>query len=233
MRYTTSQDLEYQHKSMFGPILGPLYHDLYNEVCHVHEKWDIYCALFGKSKKRIDLLNEISRHFFWTIQNALLDDIILHLSRLTDPTEQSGRSNLALFSIPEAISDPKFDSLKSEISQLVENAKTKTESFRVRRNKRIAHRDLKVALNQSASLPSVQKKDMEGALSSLSKVLTHLKDGYCGTSTVNEWTPINSDGCVEELVYHLSFATWMEKHRRAWIIDGTPMPGRYELPPAV
>ena len=233
MRYATSQDLKNQHNNVFGPRLGPLYHDLYSEVCHVHEKWAIYCALFDKSDERIDILNEVSPYFFWTVQNSLLEDIILHLSRLTDPAAQSGRSNLSLFALPDAINDPRFDSIKSEISQLVEDAKAKTDNFREWRNKRIAHRDLTLALNQSESLPSVQKKDIEKALSSIGKVLANLRDGYCGTSTVYEWTPINSNVCVEELVYYLSFATWMEKRRKAWSYDGSPMPGKYDLPPAV
>jgi hypothetical protein len=62
-----------------GRELGELHHALGNELTYLHLKWKKYCALFGTSPERIDLLNEAAPDFFGKLQHILGDDVLLHL----------------------------------------------------------------------------------------------------------------------------------------------------------
>ncbi len=67
-----------------GPQLGPLYHALSNEAVWLHVKWDQYVLLYGHSPERVALLNKAAAHLSWVIQEILHDEILLHMTRLTD-----------------------------------------------------------------------------------------------------------------------------------------------------
>ena len=86
-----------------GPELGPLYNELSDELVWLHAKWKQYRQLFGYSEERADLLNKASGYFFKIIQDALWDNIILHISRLTDPVKSAGKDNLTFLQLPDLI----------------------------------------------------------------------------------------------------------------------------------
>jgi hypothetical protein len=108
-----------KHLRDMGPDLGPVYHELWNEVTWLHAKWNQYRQLFGHSRQRVELLNEVASHFFRIVQDALWDDVILHLARLTDPLRSRGKANLSLRKLPEVISDA---TLKKDVGSLIEVA---------------------------------------------------------------------------------------------------------------
>ena len=55
------------------------------DVVWLHGRWIIYRQLFGTSEKRVDLLNEFAGTVTWMLQNVLLHDVQLWLSKLGDP----------------------------------------------------------------------------------------------------------------------------------------------------
>ena len=94
-------------------------------------------------------MNRGAAAFFRMIQDELFEARLLHLARLTDPPHSMGnkdKSNLTIQNLPELIDDSK---LNAEITSLIEIAKKRTEFCRDWRNRHIAHRDLKLALNDS------------------------------------------------------------------------------------
>ncbi|WP_407690639.1 AbiU2 domain-containing protein [Rhodocyclus tenuis] len=68
-----------------GGEIGKVYSALWQEVAWINKKWNQYVELFGTSPERIELLNRAAPSFFRTFQDSLLDDVLLHLARLTDP----------------------------------------------------------------------------------------------------------------------------------------------------
>jgi len=67
-----------------GKDLGELYTAIWNEVVWLHMKWGECVELYGTRKSRIELLNKTASRFFRILQDIFLEDIILHISRLTD-----------------------------------------------------------------------------------------------------------------------------------------------------
>jgi hypothetical protein len=68
-----------------------VYELLDQEIAWLHVKWQFYCQLFGTDEKRIELLNAFAPIFFRVCQDALLDDVIISLNRLTDNPQTGPR----------------------------------------------------------------------------------------------------------------------------------------------
>ena len=70
------------------PIPAPIsevYETLQTEIVWLHGRWICYRQLFSGSERRIDLLNECASAFFFIMQDVLLDEVQVSLSKLTDP----------------------------------------------------------------------------------------------------------------------------------------------------
>ncbi|MBV9032968.1 MAG: hypothetical protein JO182_00645, partial [Acidobacteriaceae bacterium] len=63
----------------------PLWESIQQEVIGLHAYWINYRQLFGKTKERYDLLGEVAWAFFYIVDNTLLNDVQIGLSRLGDP----------------------------------------------------------------------------------------------------------------------------------------------------
>ncbi|MBE0411740.1 MAG: hypothetical protein IBX69_18590, partial [Anaerolineales bacterium] len=100
----TTVDQE-KYRQVLGPRLGPIYHGLFIEETWLTAKWLEYKKLFAVSPERIDLLNGTSSFFFGVVQEVLWNDILLHLTRITDPPKSAGKQNLSIQQLLLAISD--------------------------------------------------------------------------------------------------------------------------------
>jgi hypothetical protein len=119
--------------------INEIYMPLFHQVAHLHTKWGIFCQLYASGKDLVKLLNWSSGSFFRVCQDVLAYDILLEISRLTDP-KQTGkgkiaRDNLTLERLSSSIDELKFPKLKDEIERLLPEAKDKCNFARVLRNK--------------------------------------------------------------------------------------------------
>lgn len=131
-----------------GPALGPVYYALYNELVWLHVRWRQYMQLFGATPGRVDLLNQAAGLFFRVIQDSLFEDTLLHLSRMTDPAQTRKKANLTIQQLPLLIAD---QLLAAEILALVNTAVTKSTFARDWRNRRLAHTDFSLAVEEGAT----------------------------------------------------------------------------------
>jgi hypothetical protein len=155
-----------------GEPLGVQYFRLWQEIATVHINWAEFLELFGTKKSRVDLLNRSAGHFFRMVQDSLWETIVLHIARLTDPSQSPGgkdRLNLTLHNLPGLIPDAK---LKAEVLALCNAATDQTKFARDWRNRHIAHRDLDLALGGTAKpLPSVTIREVNDALRSFENAM--------------------------------------------------------------
>ena len=68
---SSADEVEREHLAKLGPALGPVFHDLYGDVCWLHVKWNQYRAVFGTSEAIVDLMNRTAPLFTKVIQDAL------------------------------------------------------------------------------------------------------------------------------------------------------------------
>jgi len=221
----TSEETERTHLAAFGPSLGPLYHALYSEVIWLHVKWQQYRRLYAKSKNRIALLNKTAGFFFGMVEDALWNDVLLHITRMTD----TRKGTLTLDRLPKAIKDTK---LATKVRKLVHVARARSEFAREWRNRHIAHRNLELALHAKVQpLPDASRQDVEQALASIREVLNLLHRERVGDDVAFEHVLTYDD--ADALVHHLSVASQTAERKIERVKSGQWKPEDFELPPKV
>lgn len=180
-RQQTAEEVKQHHIEAMGAELGGLYHALWNELAWLHSKWMEYVELFGKKPSRIELINKAAGHFFGIVQDSLWEGTILHIARLTDPPKSVGKENLTIQKLPLLIRNEKA---KENVSRLVASAVENTNFCRDWRNRHIAHKDFKLAMETGAEpLMPASRAQIKLVLASLSDVLNGVSMHYMESTT--------------------------------------------------
>jgi hypothetical protein len=187
--------------SAMGANLGQLYDDLRNELLNLHYKWQEFRGLFGHSPERVALLNRAAPGWFSLVQKVLLDDVLLHIARLTDPPDTGGKQNLSVRRLPALVLD---SALRQKVEQLLKEATLTCAFARTIRNHSLAHIDLQTFLNKhSESLLTATSTDITVALASLGTILNTLDEHFHGASTHYSDIIVPNTVGVDSLVYYL------------------------------
>jgi hypothetical protein len=211
-----------------GDLLGLLFHRLWNECAWLHLKWNQYVALFGSKPSRVGILNAAAPTFFRIIQDTLWEDVLLHISRLTDPPRSIGKDNLTLHRLPALVDQE----LSSDIENLVKKAQTACAFARDWRNRHIAHRDLDLALGQNATaLAKASRANVHAALASIVAVLDAVEAHYEHSTTAYGVLP--SFAGAEDLLFVLRDGIQTDEERRKRLSAGKPRPEDLKPPAPV
>ena len=124
--------------------------------------------LFGKDKRRVELLNSLSPAFTHVLQVEMSDALILGLCRLTDPDPRN--VSVSVCHLPEFICDN--TELRDKVECNVSRARKHASAAKVRRDKWIAHRD-KVRSN-----PTVTYGDIKAGLDAVHAAINAVTMGY-------------------------------------------------------
>ena len=174
-----------------GAALGGLHCDLWNELSWLHAKWGQYCALFGTSEERVNVMNEVAPHCTFVIQTALWRDILLTLCRMTDPARSHGRTNVSLMALAMQIEDVAF---RSEVEALAAVAAAKSRFARERRNRYYAHQDLASARNEHpVPLPESGRQAASEAMLAIGATLNLVQYRYENSRTMYEYVIDSAD----------------------------------------
>ena len=76
--------------------VSEIFEPLENDLVRLLSRWDMFLQLYDKGPKRIELLNKIASTFFYELHFLFINDMMLSISRLTDPPESLGRKNLTI-----------------------------------------------------------------------------------------------------------------------------------------
>ncbi|MFH1513959.1 MAG: hypothetical protein ABIG42_00715 [bacterium] len=169
--FLTPEETKENYINAMGKDLGEIYFTLSNQLTWLYEKWNEYIELYGKKKSRIELLNNTAPSFFGMIQRIMLNDILLHIRRMTDQAGTRGRTNLSLEYLC-ALLKSKDEDLFNTVSGLIDQVKETSKFARKYVDKKIAHTDSGIALGHSAMpLESEIRKKIDNILDAFSAVL--------------------------------------------------------------
>lgn len=206
-----------------GEPLGKLYHALSNELAWLYLKWGEYVELFGTKPSRIDLLNRAAGGFFRIVQDGLWEDVLLHITRLTDAPRSAGRANLTIRALPRLITSLE---VLPVVQGLIETAVAKAEFARDWRNRHIAHTGLELALKDGAEpLKPASRAAVKDALASISRVLNAVSQSYLGETTAYEMTEALHGAAG--LLYVIDDGLRAEERRRERLKAGAFSPDDY------
>jgi AbiU2 len=237
--YRTAEEVAQDHLGTLGPQLGPVYNALSNEVISLHGKWNQYRQLYATSEERIELLNRSAGYFFWLLQETLIEDVLLHLARLTDLADHGrGRTNLTLRQLPDLISDLV---LKKDVTELVERAVGSTAAACDWRNRRLAHRDLALALGPAGAhlatsrgpLQGVSRVDIGAALAAFRTILNRIEGHFWIGSQVGYEFFEGGRGDADSLVRCLQRGQKSYESRERRFEQGNPLPEDLQPEPEI
>ena len=167
------------------------------EIIWLHGRWKIYRQLFGTSPKRIDILNESARGFFLIIQNVLGDNLELTLSNLADRASTAGKKNLTLESLLNDLRQLNYPALYEELEGVLSKFKEMCKKVRHRRNKQLAHSDLKTLMSTGSNpIPGASREEIEDALLKLRAFMNALLRQFADATTAYEEIVLTWDGDV-------------------------------------
>jgi hypothetical protein len=177
----------------------PLWESLQQEVIGVHAYWINYCQLFAGSRERLELLNATASLFFYIVQDVLLSDIQIGLSKLGDPAGSGSRENATLERLLREVEAVAPSSLRDILETKLTEYCSRCKYIRLRRNKELAHADLgalliKMGHVQGPSLPSPSRGEIEEALKTLSEFMNAIEEHFTGSPTAYEHFVPGEDG---------------------------------------
>jgi hypothetical protein len=220
----SAEDAKKSNVAKMGEPLGEVYSALWQDVAVIFVYWMDYVELFGTKSERIDLLNRVAPAFFRMLQDELWNMSLLHIARLTDAANSQGRPdrpNLTIQALPALIADAKF---KDEVSELVASALKETEFCRDWRNRYIAHRDLKLALEQPTTpLKDASRAQVNSALNAIAAVLNALASHYLQSETRFDLTARHNSAVA--LLYLMDEGLMAKEERAKRLLEGKHLPG--------
>src|SRR5271157_3512876 len=159
-----------------------IFNELKNQVVWLHTKWENYRQVFGTSEK-LKLLDECAHAFFLIIHNALIDDVLMSLSKLTDPAGKKTKKHLSFEKLQKRVKKNCDHELASQLQAKLDDLKKKSEVIRTHRDKRLAHLDTEVAMKQGLNLDKISVKMVEEALALAGEYMNIIEGHYYQTGT--------------------------------------------------
>lgn len=210
-----------------GNELGQLYSSLWQELVSLHRKWGYFVQLFGSKQDRVELLNKTAPDLFRTIQDLLWEDALLHLARMTDAPKSIGKENLTIRSIPQLVGRKK---LSGELESAVEVAVKKSEFARDWRNRRIAHRDLGLAVGNLSAEPLAfaSRKNVDSGMTALGDVLNLVSTEFLRSTTQFAFAADSDSGPAISMLLRLRDGLEAEQAKRERVRSGDLLPGDLE-----
>ncbi|MDX7821563.1 hypothetical protein SJT38_00300 [Aeromonas caviae] len=167
------------------------------ELNQIHYRWTLYRQMFGTNPRRIRLINKTSSNIFVEFQWLIIDYMVISLSKLTDRARMRGADNLSFYYLIEKVRESDNVELADELQAELEELSIACEKFRGIRNKRVAHNDLVVALDEYGSpLPGVSRADIEKALFHARNLMNKVELHFNDSQTLYEEIviPLENDG---------------------------------------
>lgn len=215
-RSKTADESKHEYVQLMGETLGKVFHALWQEVAWLYTNWGEYVALYGTKPSRIELMNQSAPRFFRVVQDSLWEETLMHIARLTDPPKTAGKENLSIQRILVEVSD---EALRQTLEAKIETAKSQSEFCRDWRNRRIAHLDLQLAIEEGINpLQPASRKAVKEALSAIADVLNAVTLHYDDSTTIFD-VP-NGYGGGESLLYVIDDGLKMIQEREERIQSG-------------
>lgn len=207
----TADEAKWNYIAVMGEPLGLVFHALWQEVAWLHRKWDEYVELYGTKSSRVNLLNKAAPTFFRIVQDALWEESLLHIARLTDPPSSARKPNLTIQRLPALVADAEA---AQRVKTLTEKAVEASAFCRDWRNRRIAHRDLNLALENGAiPLSPASREKVKLALNAIVDVLNAVTQPYMDST--NFFDVGGHAGGAVSLIYVIDDGLRAEAERRA------------------
>lgn len=166
------------HKAELPPDINEVFEPLRNEISFLHGYWEVYQQVFADPA--IGKVMELTPGGFRLIKLTMHNEIVMGLSRVTDPKATGKKENLTLQQLLHVVEKHCTDGvLLDQLKQDEEELRKECEPFRAIRNRSLAHLDLPTFLGSHPDpLPAMDVERVKDCLERLARfmndVLGHL-----------------------------------------------------------
>jgi hypothetical protein len=199
---TGDEERRSRYVELMGGELADTFEGLSYDVTLVFANWSLYEQLVA-DPQRVRVLDDCAGGWFGLVRSTLLLDTLLQLARLVDRSDSFGHENLTLRRLPKLLVDSSAEAeFTAEITALTEAASAACQAAVDWRNRRLAHRDLGLALaSTDTPLPDISDADIRRALDLFAQLLNRLQSYFdSGATTAYGWIEA---GRLDSLVFYV------------------------------
>lgn len=142
----TDEDLN-EYIAVFGELDGPAIQKITDTVSQLCIEWRMFLYFFCGPKERVNVLNAASGLTARVIGNALWDNALLKIRRLTDPRKAGGNTNLSLEVLREVAERRSGQDLTADYDAMIAQVQPARDYAR----KYLAHSDFDHALGKRST----------------------------------------------------------------------------------
>jgi hypothetical protein len=167
-----------RYREAMGHDLGNAFYAIVGQTRYLRAKWADYLTLFD-TESRVQMLNQTAAPFFARLQDTFIDDLFIHITRLTDGPRWGAKERLSLARLVEMVNADLRSQLAPAMSELVEMASP----YRDWRNRRIAHADYELAIGAKSAEPlaPTSRDATRGVISRIESILREIGLYYFDT----------------------------------------------------
>lgn len=182
------------NRQMMPKEVEEVYQPLYQEVCWLQAKWIVFRQLYSESPENVELMNASAPTFFRMYQDISTNDILLCISRLTDPQRTFKNDNLSLEQLVSRVDSQAHPILSTELTQLLSDAVNHCSFARTLRHKLLAHNDLASKLGGVNPLPTANLINIEAAMTAIKRIMNRVEQYFDNSPVMYDELALRDDG---------------------------------------
>jgi hypothetical protein len=131
--------------------LSEVFQELFQEYSIIRVKWRLYKQLFGNTEC-IDLLNRHGAHGFGVIQDVIIKDVILCITRMMNTSKEAWGDPANLATLLIDLLAHKQTALADKLTEIRDRIKPVVDGLRRSRDSRISRNDYAYFLDMKAGI---------------------------------------------------------------------------------
>src|SRR3954453_19060330 len=174
--------------SSMPTAMGGVFRGFLQEYSIVRAKWRLYERLFA-TPESIELLNRHGAHAFGLIEDLLIKDVILCITRMLNTSKASWGDPANLATLLINLAAHKQMALVKRLTTIRDRIQPAGDDLRRWRDEQLSRNNYAAYVGLKAdidTLPSNQRKMIEDVLSAMGEVLRELRAHYSGVAELHE-----------------------------------------------
>src|SRR4051812_24661533 len=189
--------------STMPTAMGGVFRGFFQEYSIVRAKWRLYEQLFA-TPESIDLLNRHGAHAFGLIEDLLIKDVVLCITRMLNTSKASWGDPANLATLLIDLAAHKQMALLKRLTAIRDRVTPLGDELMRWRHAHLAANDYAAYVGMRAdteALPANCRRMIEGVLTAMGEVLVELQAHYSGVPGLPE--DVAPPGDFDELLGHL------------------------------
>jgi hypothetical protein len=186
-----------------------------NEILTLRMKWNVFLQLYGNANN-VETLNSSAPGFFYLCEDALVDSIILTISRLTEKPQTGSKNNpkfnLSLLHLVARAQTGMDADAADKLQKAVFKVKQKYDPIQSVRNHRVSHLDLPTH-RHALSLPNATSDEIQSAIDAIVELMDLLDRYFTGDSIFYDDIPAG-DGTHLLIRLRNAEKYWIDQEQR-------------------